>query len=135
MLVMNIQTSGYMQPATATRRSAWMLPRLHTHRHARTHVALRSSDRRCVLGATAPSSVVIVHPPLAHPELDDGQREDDRKEDPGEGAGVAHAEELEGLAEQVVGEEERGIERTAPGHHVGFRENLHRADEAHNRIE
>ena len=51
-------------------------------------------------------------------------------------AGVAHAEELERLLEQVVRVEQRRVDRAAVRcHDVGFAEDLHRRDEADDQVE
>src|SRR4051812_47692716 len=81
------------------------------------------------------STMLIVNPFLGEVELHEREGEDDEEEDPGEGGGVAHSEELEGFAEEVVGVEEGGVDRAAAGHDEGFVEDLHGADHADDEVE
>src|SRR5260221_6648896 len=107
-----------MQFATPVSRSTctnpWPPPRRRTFCKRGREARLDGSTRRDM----ARSSVVIVHPSLAEPELKDGQSQHRDEEDPGERARIAHSEELERLAKEVVRVEQRRIERTTSGHHV-----------------
>ena len=55
------------------------------------------------------AALLVVHPALAQAHLDGGDDADDEEEQPGEGRGVAHVEELEPLLEEVHDVEEHGV--------------------------
>src|SRR4051794_22139467 len=84
--------------------------RLREDASDRGDIAAAADDVRATR-TTVGSSPVILHPPVAQPQLQQRQREHDYEKNPRHRARIAHAEELERLLEQVVGEEEGGIER------------------------
>lgn len=77
----------------------------------------------------------VVHEARGRLEDEQGGRHDDEEQDPGHGGGVRHLEVLEGVLVEVQGVEARSVQRPAPGHDEGLRENLEAVDQADDEIE
>src|SRR5215216_6584140 len=84
------------------------------------------------------TSRLVVHPEGASAEYERGEEKNDDQQDPGEGRGVAHPEELEGVPVEVEHVEQQGVGRSAAGllcHDVRLGEGLHRRDEPGDDVE
>src|SRR5687768_16863004 len=106
-LVATIHTNGNRKMPTPASSRRCAQPRVTKYR------AIAPGGRITFAGAVMASGLFIVHPSAAQPQLDQRQRQHDQEQDPRQRAGVAHAEELERLAEQVVRVEQRRVDRPA----------------------
>src|ERR671910_2687631 len=80
-------------------------------------------------------SLFVGDPASLEQELDDGEDEDHRKQDQGDGRGIAHVEGLESLLVDVEDEGGRRGSRTPVRHYQGLVEDLERGDHGDNHDE
>ncbi len=95
---------------------------------------------RCVSDCATPTSILIsvlitnsphlvVDPAFGEEELGNGKTDDNHKELPSQGRGIAHIEVLKAVAIYVKHREQSGILGAALSHEQGWDENLERVDD------